>query len=97
MRLAGNVATKTQTGKEGRVIESITLGPRQDAKIPLGFFEAAMPQPRFQIECEPSTEAIDGIAAALERVDKDDEYWLVYFLQNFTDRTYRIIVREQYT
>lgn len=97
MQYALNAKINNPTAKKTNVIDTFTLGPGQSTKVPLGVFEAHMPQPVFEIEYEPEAEAGDGVAAALERVDKGDEYWLVYFFQNFSDDTFHISVKERYT
>lgn len=80
--------------EEPKVLEEVTLGPGQGVQLPLGMYELDVPEPSFEVEYDPSSDAPSGITAALKRVDKGSEYWLVYFFQNFTDTTYRITVRE---
>lgn len=81
--------------EEPRVLEEVTLGPRQGVQLPLGMYESGVPQPSFEVEYDPSSDAPSGVTAALKRVDKGSEYWLVYFFQNFTDRTYHITIKER--
>jgi hypothetical protein len=94
MQQIPSAKTNSQIIEQEDVIEVFTLGPEQDAKVPLGMFETDVPQPVFEIECQPKVDADEGVVAALERIEKDDEYWLVYFIQNFTSNTYRITVKE---
>lgn len=79
---------------EACILEQVTLGPREGVRVPLGIYEADMPEPDFHVGCNHGELNTSDIEAALERIDKDDEYQLVYFFQNFTDKTYNIIVRE---
>lgn len=79
---------------ESCILEQVTLGPREGARVPLGIYEVDMPEPDFHVGCSHGDLKNSDIEAALERIDKDDEYQLVYFFQNFTDKTYNIIVRE---
>lgn len=82
-----------EAGKQ--LLEHVTLGPRQGMQLPLGMFETDVPQPSFEVEYEPGTDVTGDVTTALKRVDREGEYWLVYFFQNFTDNTYYITVRER--
>lgn len=94
MGSVSNKATDNTTDSETCILEQLTLGPREGVRVPLGIYEAEMPEPDFQVGCSHGELNSTDIAAALERIDRDDEYQLVYFFQNFTDKTYKIIVRE---
>lgn len=84
----------TSRFQEGSFIDTVEIDGREGKELPIGSYEKGIPQPRFDIEIAPLP-CPNDIKARLIRINREGEYQLSYYFQNFADRKFTITVREK--
>jgi|GEM_PF-6128768 len=78
--------------EECPIVSDIILQPGEGRRLPLGIYEKDLKHPPFEVVC--ANQDIDSVTSTLQKIEASDEYTLMYFVQNFSEQTQRVIVRE---